>query len=104
MITRTALWRRLTRLYHGPFPQRRTETHPAFKAEAARVEEERSKRVGKARHMLELVRANEEATLDMERKAADTTLEVGGVDCRLGQDRSRPFHRPFGPDPTHTNL
>lgn len=54
--------------------------------------------------MLELVRANEEATLDMERKAADTTLEVGGVDCRLGQDRSRPFHHPFGPDPTHTNL
>ena len=29
--------------------------------------------------MLELVRANEEAALDMERKAADTTLEVGGM-------------------------
>ncbi len=56
----------------------RTETHPAFKEEAGRAEEERGKKVDKARHMLELVRGNEEAALDMERKAADRTLEVGG--------------------------
>jgi hypothetical protein len=53
-----------------------TETHPAFKAEAARAEEDRGKKVEKAHHMLELVRANEEAAFDMERKAADRTLEV----------------------------
>lgn len=58
-----------------------TETHPAFKAEAGRAEEERGKKVEKARHMLELVRSNEEAALDVERKAANRTLEVR---CRVG--------------------
>lgn len=53
-----------------------TEDHPAFKEEMARIEEERSKKVTQAKHMLDLIKANEEATFDIEKHAADRTLEV----------------------------
>jgi hypothetical protein len=52
------------------------EDHFLFKEETARIEEDRLKRLSQAKHMLELGCTNEEATFDIEKKAADRTLEV----------------------------
>ena len=53
-----------------------TEDHPVFKEELARIEEDRVKKLGQAKHMLELGCSNEEATFDIEQRAANYTLEV----------------------------
>lgn len=53
-----------------------SEDHPVFKEELARIEEDRVKKLGQAKHMLDLGCSNEEATLDIEKRAADNTLEV----------------------------
>jgi len=52
------------------------EDHFLFKEERARIEEDRLKRLSQAKHMLELGCTNEEVTFDIEKKAADRTLEV----------------------------
>lgn len=52
------------------------EDHPVFKEELARIEEDRVKKLGQAKHMLELGCSNEEATFDIEQRAANNTLEV----------------------------
>ncbi|TFJ84751.1 hypothetical protein NSK_003783 [Nannochloropsis salina CCMP1776] len=52
-----------------------SEDHFLFKEETARIEEDRLKRLSQAKHMLELGCTNEEATFDIEKKAADRTLE-----------------------------
>ncbi|EKU22695.1 hypothetical protein NGA_0106502, partial [Nannochloropsis gaditana CCMP526] len=52
-----------------------SEDHFLFKEERARIEEDRLKRLSQAKHMLELGCTNEEVTFDIEKKAADRTLE-----------------------------
>ena len=42
----------------------------------ARIEEDRAKKLAQAKHMLELGFLNEEATFDVEQRAANNTLEV----------------------------
>lgn len=55
-----------------------TEDHPVFKEELARIEEDMVKKLGQAKHMLDLGCSNEEATFDIEQRAANNTLEVCG--------------------------
>jgi len=52
------------------------EDHPVFKEELARIEEDRAKKLGQAKHMLDLGCSNEEATFDIEQRTANNTLEV----------------------------
>jgi hypothetical protein len=42
----------------------------------ARIKEDRAKKLAQAKHMLELGCLNEEATFDIEQRAANSTLEV----------------------------
>ena len=44
----------------------------------ARIEEDRAKKLGQAKHMLDLGCSNEEATFDIEQRTANNTLEVCG--------------------------
>lgn len=71
-----------------PPPPPYAEDHPEFKAELARIEDERVKKLAHAKHMLELGRENEEATYGIEKQAADSTLEF-----RKGELRERMIWR-----------
>ena len=52
------------------------EDHPLYREACARIEEERQKKLTKAKHMLQLKRENEQLFFEAEREAADKTLEV----------------------------